>query len=77
MCTCYGNTIIEPLAAPQQKESISTTHHESPRYIYGGARRRYIKKAPVINHTDQELVMLEALVGRQPPFDLDDEDSYY
>jgi hypothetical protein len=24
--------------------------------------------APVINHTDAELVMLEALVGRKPPF---------
>ena len=27
-----------------------------------------IYPAPVINHTDQELIMLEALVGRVPPF---------
>jgi hypothetical protein len=25
-------------------------------------------EAPVVNHTDAELVMLEALVGREPPF---------
>ena len=24
--------------------------------------------APVINHTDDELIMLEGLVGRRPPF---------
>ena len=27
-----------------------------------------IDGAPVINHTDAELTMLEALVGRRPPF---------
>ena len=25
-------------------------------------------KAPVINHTDAELILLESLVWRQPPF---------
>jgi hypothetical protein len=28
-----------------------------------------IEKAPVINHTDAELVLLESLVGRKVPFD--------
>jgi hypothetical protein len=27
-----------------------------------------IEQAPVINHTDDELIMLELLVWRQPPF---------
>jgi hypothetical protein len=27
-----------------------------------------MQKAESINHTDDELVMLEALVGRKPPF---------
>jgi hypothetical protein len=28
-----------------------------------------IEKAPVVNHTDAELVLLESLVGREVPFD--------
>jgi hypothetical protein len=27
-----------------------------------------IMRAPVLNHTDAELILLESLVGRQPPF---------
>jgi hypothetical protein len=27
-----------------------------------------IMKAPVVNHTDAELILLEDLVGRRPPF---------
>jgi hypothetical protein len=27
-----------------------------------------LMQAPVINHTDAELTMLESLVGRRPPF---------
>jgi hypothetical protein len=29
-----------------------------------------IEPAPVINHTDAELVLLESLVGRKVPFDV-------
>ena len=35
-------------------------------YIYSG--KKEIENAPVINHTDKELIMLEKLVGRIPPF---------
>ena len=42
--------------------------HEAPRYITGGRVPR-IEKAPVLNHTDAELDMLEALVGRETPFE--------
>jgi len=27
-----------------------------------------IERAPVINHKDEELILLESLVGRVPPF---------
>jgi hypothetical protein len=27
-----------------------------------------VMAAPVLNHTDAELILLESLVGRQPPF---------
>jgi hypothetical protein len=29
---------------------------------------RMIEKAPVVNHTDAELILLEGLVGRTVPF---------
>jgi hypothetical protein len=47
---------------------VRTKHHDQPRYIYPKGAPRMIENAPVINHTDAELVMLEALVGRKVPF---------
>ena len=44
-----------------------TKKHDAPRYIYASGEQ-LIVKAPVINHTDDELFMLEALVGRMPSF---------
>jgi hypothetical protein len=57
-CTCYG-----------EAEIVRTTHHEQPRYIYAKGMPRMMETAPVINHTDAELILLETLVGRQVPFD--------
>jgi hypothetical protein len=72
-CLCYGEAEIVPVAAPERKETVRTTHHESPRYIYAGAGDRVMEKARVINHSDAELVLLESLVGRVPPFvDMDE-----
>ena len=52
------------------RETVRTTHHDAPRYIYAHAEMpiKMIEPAPLINHTDAELIMLEALVGRRPPF---------
>ena len=33
-----------------------------------GGSPQMLMQAPVINHTDAELILLESLVGRQPPF---------
>lgn len=62
-CLCYGETEVETLGG--QRARYSTTHHESPRYLY---RDTAPVVAPMINHTDAELIMLEGLVGRYPPF---------
>lgn len=64
VCTCYGTTDLSAKAVPSVNEKIKTSYHESPRYIYRGK----IETAPVINHTDKELIMLESLVRRKPPF---------
>ena len=49
------------------RATYTTTHHESPRYIYNDGRKNAIASAAVVNHTDSELIMLESLVGRTPP----------
>lgn len=67
-CLCYGEADIVPVVAPDAGETVRTRHHESPRYIYGKGRATVIEKAPVINHRDDELVLLESLVGRVPAF---------
>mgnify|MGYP000054790203 CR=1 FL=1 len=39
-----------------------------PRLVLETPQGVTIRKAPVRNHTDAELIMLEAAVGRKPPF---------
>jgi hypothetical protein len=68
VCTCYGEVDLEAADAPDQREIVKTTHHEAPRYIYAKGTGRMIATAPMKNHTDQELIMLESLVKRRPPF---------
>jgi hypothetical protein len=67
-CTCYGEAVLEPLDEPAARETVRTTRHEQPRYIYARGAPRMVEPAPMMNHADAELEMLEALVGRKPPF---------
>ena len=68
MCTCYGEAVLEPVADPRARETVRTRHHEQPRYIYAKGAPQMVTPAPMVNHADAELEMLEALVGREPPF---------
>jgi hypothetical protein len=67
-CTCYGETTLEPRGEPGARETVRTQHHEQPRYIMASGAPQMLMQAPVINHTDAELILLEGIVGRQPPF---------
>lgn len=67
-CTCYGEAVLTPVDEPQSAETVRTKQHDQPRFIYGKGMPRMLEAAPVVNHTDLELQMLEALVGRKPPF---------
>ncbi len=68
-CTCYGVTDVASSADPESRETIAATHHDRPVYVVNDAPRgKRIRNAPFINHTDQELALIEALVGREPPF---------
>jgi hypothetical protein len=68
VCTCYGTARLAPADDPKVVETVRTKHHDQPRYVYPKGAPRMIEKAPVMNHTDAELVMLESLVGRKVPF---------
>jgi len=68
-CTCYGVTDVEASADPQSRETVAATRHDRPLYIVAdGAAGNNIRNAPFINHTDQELSLIETLVGRKTPF---------
>jgi hypothetical protein len=67
-CVCYGTADLVSVMDPAARETVTTKHHEQPRYIMGAGAPQMLMGAPVINHTDAELVMLEGLVGRRPPF---------
>ena len=66
-CLCYGSAEVVPSAAPHQAETYSTRHHDHPLYLLPDGRRSMVP-AGVANHGDAELVELESLVGRTPPF---------
>ena len=66
-CLCYGEAAIDGNGMAQAKV-IKTTHHESPVWLddRGGAMK--VENAGFVNHNDDELIMLEKLGGREPPF---------
>jgi hypothetical protein len=66
-CLCYGEALVEGPGMAAGKR-VTTTHHEEPLLLSetGGILRA--EPGPFRNHSDAELIMLEALVGREPPF---------
>ncbi|MDD4912469.1 MAG: hypothetical protein PHP57_09255 [Sideroxydans sp.] len=71
-CTCYGEVDVQALNDPDSKETVVSSHHDRPLYIYGkGQPGKLVQPLPRLttpNHSDEELIMAEALVGRVPPF---------
>lgn len=74
LCTCYGQVGLFSSKDPNDSELITATHHDAPKYIANkAARGSYIRPAPFKNHTDAELKLLEAIVGREVPFGIESE----
>ena len=68
LCTCYGQTEIQSAINPKQKEIITATYHDAPRFILKNSdKKKLIVPAPIFNHTDEELMLIEAIVGRKAP----------
>lgn len=66
-CTCYGKVDLADQHR-QQRAQVSADYHE-PHMIYASMRDgRMMEPSTFKNHADEELVFLEALVGRKPPF---------
>jgi hypothetical protein len=69
VCTCYGHTRIIANANPDVIEDVVTEHHDRPLYVLpASGGNNLIIPAPIINHTDTELALIEELVGRETPF---------
>ncbi len=71
VCLCYGRAELRSKVSISYTKSLDTVHHDDPRMLYadpdmhGG---RLFDLAPMVNHEDEELIMLEALVDRIPLF---------
>lgn len=66
-CTCYGTVEIEDQHRTEKRLVVSGDH--SANIIYAEMTDgRMMQKAEFINHTDDELRMLEKLAGRVPRF---------
>jgi len=68
VCTCYGETEISARRQASVRETITATHHDAPKYIYQRGNTAVIEPAPFKNHDDEELLLIETLVGRETPY---------
>ncbi len=65
-CLCYGEAVVR--APGMAEQVVKTHHHDHPMVISEAGGVMHADPAGVVNHTDAELVLLESLVGREPPF---------
>lgn len=66
-CTCYGHT---DLIVGLDKADVIATHHNAHVVTTSKSGNSQMKAFEVLDHNDDELRMLEALVGRKPIFDV-------
>ena len=61
-CTCYGEAELGSAFDPSARETVRTKRHEQPRYLMAKSSPQMLMQAPVVNHTDEELRVLEKLL---------------
>jgi hypothetical protein len=65
-CLCYGEAVLQ--GPGMADKVVKTTHHEQPMIIHADGPAMTADPAKFANHSDDELILLESLVGREPPF---------
>jgi hypothetical protein len=65
-CLCYGEVEVMLHTPGKEPIQLKSQHHDMPIYIPSQGDR--IQPAKMLDHHDDELKLLEALVGRLPPF---------
>lgn len=65
-CLCYGEAVVQGPNMPDKL--VQTRHHEQPLLLTSSGGTLRADPGPFRNHTDAELIMLEELCGREPPF---------
>jgi hypothetical protein len=72
LCVCHGDVEVRDTKGTERRRIISGYH--TPAMIYADKRAgKMMGGAEVKNHTDEELIMLESLVGRISPVKLRDQ----
>jgi hypothetical protein len=66
-CLCYGEASIDG-GGMDKTRIVSTQHHEQPVWLDESTNLMRVEDTKFGNHTDAELIMLEKLTGRVPPF---------
>lgn len=66
-CLCYGTAEVASRGEAPERVDLITRYHDLPIYIQSDDGPKFTP-APVVNHSDHELIHLERLVGRRPPF---------
>jgi hypothetical protein len=65
-CTCYGEVDLECVTY-KSRLTVKADNHKA-NFVYGKVDSgRSIVTAPVVNHTNEELMALEKMVGRVSP----------
>lgn len=66
-CTCYGNVDLTHSDSKESKQ-VSASHHNGYLVHKTAQSGEVFEPAAMANHHDDELVLLERMVGRKPPF---------
>ncbi len=71
VCLCYGKAVLRSKLNVVITEQLDTFHHDMPRNFHANPADHsglFIEPAKMVNHIDEELIMLEALTQRIPLF---------
>jgi hypothetical protein len=65
-CLCYGEATID--SPGMATRTVTAIHHDDPMWLDESSGVMKLEKTKFGSHTDDELIMLEKLTGREPPF---------